>query len=316
MKTPKDLSRWNICATYLYSYYSGWFNVAIINLFVVAPPAIIATLYSNKDVKNFLKVILSDESYLNIASIGRDHVILFNTLAFIWPVILISIGAAIAKKAESDAINVDSLFTLIKSLDSIVGIKNKRFHLHANNIGNLTKDTAFENITDPQAQIAEIVKEIGIFFNAIGKKKKALIRVTLAVMKNGKISSLPIFYPNDEPIKSNLKSLNAANSAFLTAFKSKKTLLISDIKKELKKPENKRKFAETENEEDNSGSMICFPVKVYDSSIPFVISIHSDEPGYFKDESKEAYEHTLQRFALRLSVENSLLIMKEKLCGK
>lgn len=316
MKIPKDLSRWNRCAAYLYSFYSGWFNKVLINLLVLVPPALIATLYSNKDVKNFIRVVTSDATYTHIATVGRDYVLLFNLFTFVWPVLLLSIGSEIAKRAQSNGVNVEGLFALIKSLDSIVGIKNKRFHLHTKNIDQLSKDTAFENITDPNAQIAEIVKEIGVFFNAIGEKKRALIRVTLAVMKEGKIDSLPIFYPNDEPIKSTIDSLNSPNSAFLTAYKSKKTLLISDIKKELKQPNGKRKFAETENEEDNSGSMICYTVKVYDSSIPFVISIHSDESGYFKDEFKEVYEHTLQRFALRLSVENSLLIMKEKLCGK
>lgn len=316
MKTPKDLSRKNRCATYLYSFYSGWLNKTFFNLVVIVPPALIATLYSNNDVKKFIRVVTSDTTYLNIAAIGKDYVLLFNLFSFVWPVLLISVGAEIAKRANSNGVNVDSLFALIKSLDSIVGIKNKRFHSHVKALGGLTKDTAFESITDPNAQISEIVKEIGVFFNAIGEKRSTLIRVTFAVMKGGVIDSLPIFYPNDEPIKSSIDSLNSHNSAFLSAFRSKKMLIISDIKKELKKEVGERKFAETENEEDNLGSMICYPVKVYDSSIPFVISIHSDESGYFKDEFKEVYEHTLQRFALRLSVENSLLIMKEKLCGK
>lgn len=316
MKTPRDLSRLNRCAKHLHGYYQGWLAKSIINLIVVVPPALIATLYSNKNLKHFILVVTSESTYAYIATIGRDYVLLFNALAFIWPVLLLSLGAEIAKRAESNGLDVENLLALVKSLDSIVGIKNKRFHLHTKKLDALTKENAFEAITDPNAQIAEIVKEIGVFFNAIGEKRRALIRVTLAVMVDGKIDSLPIFYPNDEPITSSLDSLNSSNSAFQTAFKTKKTLLISDIQKELRKTKGQRKFAETENEADNSGSMICYPVKVYDSSIPFVISIHSDEPGHFKDEFKEIYEHTLQRFALRLSVENSLLVMKEKLCGK
>lgn len=316
MKTPRDLSRLNICAKYLHGYYEGWLAKLIINLIVVAPPALIATLYSNKDLKNFILIITSEATYSSIAAFGRDHVLLFNAIAFIWPVVLLTVGSEISKRAKSSGLDVENLLALVKSLDSIVGIKNKRFYQHTKKLELLTKEKAFETITDPNAQIAEIVKEIGVFFNAVGEKRRALIRVTLAVMINGRIDSLPIFYPNDEPITSSLDSLNSPNSAFQTAFKTKKILLISDIKKELKKSKGQRKFAETENEEDNSGSMICFPVKVFDSSIPFVISIHSDEPGHFKDEFKEVYEHTLQRFALRLSVENSLLIMKETLCGK
>ena len=316
MRTPKDLSRWNRFCVFVYAYYDGWIIKILISVFVAAPPATIIALYTNKELKNFIRLVTSDTTYNSIATIGTEYNILFNLLAFLWPLFFTTLGAEIAKKAVSNAVNVDSLFALIRSLDSIVGIKDKRFSSHAKNIANLSKENAFENITDPNAQIAEIVNAIGVYFNAIANNKKTLIRVTLAVMKDEKIYDVPIFYPNDEPIKASNDCLSSPNSAFMNAFKTKKMLLITDIKKELKKSDAERKFAKSENEEDNFGSMICYPVKVYDSSIPFVISIHSDESGYFKDELKEVYEHTLRRFALRLSVENSLLIMKERLCGK
>lgn len=313
MKAPKNKNWGYKLSVWLYRFNSGWLSKLILNLIVVVPPAVIASLYSNESVKNGLKLIAPDQ-YPWIASLGHNNVLIFNTLAFLWPLTLIALGNHIAARANENGLNVATLFALIKSLDSIVGIKNKRFHTHTKNT-TLTNENAFETITDPNSQIAEIVKEIGVFFNAINNEKKtALIRVTLAVMKDGLIDSIPIFYPNDEPIKSSLDRLNTPSCAFIVAAKSKRTILISDIKKELKKGAEERQFAETDNEEDNVGSMICFPIKVYDASIPFVVSIHCDEAGYFKEEYVEFYEHTLQRFALRLSVENSLLILKEKLC--
>ena len=53
---------------------------------------------------------------------------------------------------------------------------------------------------------------------------------------------------------------------------------------------------------------------MHDGIIPFVISVHCDEAGYFKEEFRELYEHSLKRFELRLGLEYSLLIMKERLC--
>lgn len=315
MKIPKVTSLLNRIAKYLHGYYSGWFNKTVIHLTVVVPPSLILALYSNKSLKNFIKVISTDATYQQIATIGRDYSLVFNAISFIWPIVLLTLGSEIVKRAESDGLSVDGLLALIASLDRIVGTKNTRFSQHVKNINHLSKETVFENITDPKAQIVEILREICAFFNATrSEKKRALIRVTLAIFKDGKICELPVFFPSDEPIKSSIESLNSRNSAFLTAYNSKKMVLISDIQKELKKAIEKRKFAETENEEDNSGSVICYPVKVQDSSVPFVISIHCDEAGYFKDEFKELYEHSLQRFALRLSVENSLLVMKEKFC--
>lgn len=314
MKIPRDQSFINKSAKKLYGYYSGFFSKVAINLIVLTPPALVGTVYSNKDVKSYLRSLLGDDHYGFIAEMGRNHVLLFNVSSFVWPILLVTLGSEISRRAKESGVNAGGLITLLKALDSIVGVKNKRFHNHLKKVDSITKETAFEKITDPQAQIAEIVREIGVYFNAVGVKKDALIRVTLAVVEGDKVKEIPIFYPNDEPVKSSIASLNNESSGFLTAIRTKKTVLVSDIKKELKKTADKRKFVATENEEDNSGSIICYPVKAYDQTIPFVISVHSDEDGYFQEDLKDVYEHSLQRFALRLSVEYSLLKMKERLC--
>ena len=85
-------------------------------------------------------------------------------------------------------LSVDGLLALINSLDIVVGNKCKRFNNHVSNLNLLTKETAFETITNPNAQIEEILREICSFFNATKTNKKlALIRVTLAVFENNKI---------------------------------------------------------------------------------------------------------------------------------
>jgi hypothetical protein len=316
MKIPKgDRNIRNACAKWAYTRYNDSFLFKLlIGLIVAAPPALTGALYGNENLKKLLRNTLSDY-YLDIAAIGRDYVLIINLISFLWPIVLMIIGIEIVKKAQSNGLSVDGLLALINSLDIVVGNKSKRFNSHVRNLVLLSKETAFETITNPNAQIEEIVREICSFFNATkSDKKTALIRVTLAIFENNKIVNIPIYFPMDEPVKSSVDKLNQPHSAFSTAYKHKKMVLISDVKKELHKPINKRKFAETESEEDNSGSMICYPIKVHDNSVPFVVSIHCDEAGYFKEEFRDIYEHSLKRFELRLSLEYSLLVMKENLC--
>jgi hypothetical protein len=211
------------------------------------------------------------------------------------------------------------LLALITALDHIVGIKNIRFGTHASAASELTKESVFCRITEPSKQIWEIVRSICEFFNATQtEKRRSLIRVTLAVIQDKKIVSLPAFFPSDHPIKASVSILNHPKSTFLIAARTRKMVIIENIQKELKKPKVTRRFVDTENEEDNKGYMICYPVYYYNGSenIPYVISIHSDEPDYFKNEFKDLYEHSLHRFALRLSVEHSLLILRENLCDQ
>lgn len=317
MKTPRgDIGKWNKFIKWIYSLYNDSFLFKLFTGFLVAaPPALTGALYGNEELKTLIRNI-APSYYLDIATFSQNYVLIINFISFAWPILLMMLGIEIVKKAQSNGLSVDGLLALISSLDRVVGSKGKRFNEHVNKINTLTKESVFDAITNPNAQIEEIVREICSFFNATQTdKKKALIRVTLAVIRNGRIDKIPIYFPTDEPIKSSLVKLNAPNSAFLTAFKSKKMVLINDVKKELQKPLNKRKFAETESEEDNSGSMICFPIKAYDNTIPFVISVHCDEAGYFKDEFRDLYEHSLRRFELRLGIEYSLLTLKEKLCG-
>lgn len=315
MKIPKGKSSIaNNCAKWAHSLYNDSFVFKlIIGLIVATPPALTGALYGNESLKELIRNALPSY-YQKIASFSHDYVLAINLVSFLWPIVLMIIGIEIVKRAQSNGLSVDGLLALINSLDIVVGNKSKRFNDHLRNVKSLTKETVFETITNPNAQIEEIIREICSFFNATkSDNKSTLIRVTLAVFEDDKIVKIPIYFPMDEPVKSSIVKLNEPHSAFLIAYKSKKMVLISDVKKELQKPINKRKFAETESEEDNSGSMICYPIKVHDSSVPFVASIHCDEAGYFKEEFRDLYEHSLKRFELRLSLEYSLLVMKEKL---
>lgn len=316
MKNPKGSTYWwDKISRWLFDIYSNWYiRLFFVPVALVVPPASINALYTNKGIKTFLHSNFPD--FFNfIAPIGHEHVIFFNFFVLLYPAAFLAVGGLIAKRAQANGLNVTGLLALLASIDQIVGVKNTRFAKNLSNVSQLTKESAFEAITEPQTQIAEIVRSICDFFNATrAGKNKPLIRVALAVMKGNKITDLPVFFPTDEPIRTSIANLNSPNCSFIIAAKTKKMILISDISKELKKPLAKRKYISTENDQDNNGSIICHPIRTK-LGVPYVISIHCEEPGYFKDEFKELYEHSLERFALRMNLEHSLLMIKEKLCG-
>jgi hypothetical protein len=319
MKIPNGSNKYfpKFCKWAYKKYNDSFFTRFFIRLLVALPPLLVTTLYTNKSLKLYLSENFT-EFYTFISTLGNDFYVLFIFLfAFIWTPLCFALGIEITKRAQSNGLNVDGLLALLTSLDAVVAKKNKRFSDHVRKSDQLTKETAFENITEPFSQIEEIIREICSFFNATRtNNKKSLIRVSMAVFENNKIVNIPIYFPYDEPIRSSLPRLNQKNSAFQTAYKNKRMLLISDVQKELKKQPDKRKFAETENEVDNIGSIICYPIVTIDQTVPFVVSIHCDDPGYFKDEYRDIYEHSLMRFSLRINIEYNLLLLKEKLCGK
>lgn len=315
MKIPKGSSRkCDRASKWLVDIYSShWIIRYVVSpVFLAIPPTVIMAFYSNTILKTW---VATEHTWLNLML--TNYVWLFILIAAIYPTIILNLAKAVSKQANSNGLSVDGLLTLLASLDAIVGCKDARFAKQASAADQIPKEEAFCKITSPEIQISEIVREVCNLFNATRTdKKKSLIRVTLAVITDGKITDIPIYYPADEPVRSAIESLNKPSSAIQTAIKTKKLVVIDDIGKELQRPKSKRRFVDTGNEVDNLGSIICYPV-LYNKTgkIPYVISVHCNDAGYFKSDFRELYEHSLQRFALRLSLEYSLLQIKEKLCG-
>lgn len=296
-------------------YSSHWLvKFCVIPAIIGIPPALITAFYSN----DYLRDIILKAAPPLVSKISTDYGWLFIAFSGFYPIFLFIVGKEIFKRGETNGLNVDGLLALINSLDQIVGYKNNRFTKQTMNAVGLTKEDAFCQITQPATQIEEIVRSICGFFNATQtEKKKSLIRVTLAEIQDGKIASIPLAFPSDEAPKASVAGLNNPKSAISIAVKTQDMVLIEDIAKELQKPKTKRRYVDTGNDEDNSGSIICYPVyHAGNIAYPYVISVHSNEPRYFRNEFKQLYEHSLQRFALRLSVEHSLFILKETLCGQ
>jgi len=118
-------------------------------------------------------------------------------------------------------------------------------------------------------------------------------------------------------VAATLDQLNHPTSGIQVAWRTKEILIIEDIRKEIAKAPAKRRFSPVGLEREDSGSLICYPVRhAGTNSIPFVFSIHCDQANYFKEDFADVWEHSLERFACRLSLEYSLQLVKEELCNE
>lgn len=290
---------------------SLWFRYVLKPAVLGIPPLLITAYYSNK---SFGPYVLKE--FPQVASFLSDHSAWAIAFAAVYPGIIVALTQSFTRKVQPKGPNVESLLTLFAALDGVVGAKLNRFVSYQRKWEELTKETAFCEITHPEKQIEELIRGVCEFFNAAQQvKQRRLIRVVLAVIEKDEVVALPIFFPQDEPVRATVAELNKPRSAIQIAAKTKKILVIEDIAKEVKKPEAKRRYVTVENEEDHSGSIICYPV-VFNHSreVPFVISIHCEQEGFFKPEQAEVYALCLQRFAIRLCLEYSLQQLKESLC--
>jgi hypothetical protein len=292
-------------------YKKGWVQYALAPALVAVPPWVVNKLLDSPGAKIWLRSTLPF-----FADALERYDVLFYGLAAAYSWAILAFAKSVAKRVESRSLDIQSLLTLIAAIDNVVGCKLERFtkHVKSGDAG-LTAESAFDAITQPRLQIAELVRGIADYFNACRPpKKNHLIRVVLAEMQGGKICDIPVFYPMDEPIRSALADLNKPNSAIMTAYRTRRTVVVESIEKKLRKGRG-ASYVDTGNPEDAKGSIICFPVISHSKQIPFVISIHCEDDAYFKKALTELYEHSLERFALRLNLEHSLLQLKEKLCG-
>ena len=291
-------------------YKRGWVQYLLAPALVAVPPWLVTKALDSKPLKEWLQAFSPV-----MADVLTRYDVLFFGFASIYAWAVLAFGKSVSKRVESRSLDIAGLLTLLASIDQVVGSKLDRFRKHVNNVASLKAETAFDAITQPRLQISELTRGIADFFNASRPGKgNRLIRVVLVEMSDRRIKGIAVYFPMDEPVKATIDDLSKPNSTIMTAFKSRRIVVIESIKKELKKRSG-ASYVDAGNEQDNNGSLICFPVVIPQSkNVPYVVSVHCDEDGYFKKAMSELYEHSLARFALRLNLEHGLLELKEKLC--
>lgn len=311
MKTPQGGNGWyDRFARSLHRFYQqAWVKIFLAPVLIALPPGLVTAFFANQAFRAGVV-----DYAPQVARFLTENAIWAVLGSFLYAPVLLAFARSILRRIDSKSLTVNTLLRLNQALERVVGYKEQRFSGHATRVGSLTKESVFCSITQPANQIAELVRGICEFFNAErGGDSTTLIRVVLAEIRNGQVTKIPVHYPEDEPVRASLDKLNDPRSGLLTACRTCDVVVIESIAGELRKPRATRRFVNAGDGGDNIGSLICYPVK-YGQDVPFVISIHCELDGYFKESKKKVYEHMLERFALRIRLEYSLLLMKEALC--
>lgn len=283
---------------------------------VVFPPYFVGQYYQ---VEKFATQMRTDWPLL--AALLDHHVAVSVSVAGVWAFFVLAtfrLLSRLAVEAPNGWSSAPSL--LLTALDNVVGAKEQRFSKHLKNVRGPQPPKmgeVFSFITQPSQQLNELIQGIYSVISTLLREQgteKHVLKVNLAAVgSDGDIKAIHFHFPSNHPVRSDVADLNNPQSAMKWAIRTKRAVVIESICVESVKPKPKARFVVTDlarAEED--GSLICYPV-VHDAlgAVVFVISIHVDCPGVFKQKFLSSYNELLKPFALRIKLEYSLLALKE-----
>jgi hypothetical protein len=211
-------------------------------------------------------------------------------------------------------LEMEDLVFLMTAFDHAVGNKMQRFGraaARARTEGPLAKKEVFEEITQPDHQIRDLMSTVyHIFRNKSDSCEKAKLSVILFRMENGKPSGFFEVQPADASPSTSIDQFKNKNSSPSVSAKQRSTIIVENIGKEIKK-KKRRLCVEGNTPASNKGSLICHPVFCNElNETPFVISVKSSVPHFFKEAYRQRYESILGKVAKRISMEYSLSVLK------
>jgi hypothetical protein len=90
-------------------------------------------------------------------------------------------------------------------------------------------------------------------------------------------------------------------------------IIIEDLIAEAKKDSDQQHYVPRDNDLDEHGSLICYPIihTYTGGDVPYVITVVADRRRYFKKGRKRLYNWILKHFAVRMQLEHSLIKIGE-----
>ncbi len=207
------------------------------------------------------------------------------------------------------------LISILNALEIAVNEKAKRMATGAKGALGKTaicpKET-FKSITLPGQQMSLLITGIHAVFERLSGDSIEF-RVGLLKVETNRPTEWLAFHPPATVPSMSADELANKCSTVSSCIRSKKIVIVDDIQKELKKKEEKRRYLTGSAEAKDKGSQLCFPVThPATGKIQLVITIAGDKPNSLIEKHADLYEWVLKHFVVRLSMEQSLLIMKEK----
>lgn len=293
-----------------------WVKTLVTPLFVAMPPALITTVVTTDNINKQIAVYLGP----NLESFITNSPFVIIVGAYLYVVLLKTIFAGIEHHSKpTRELSLQDILAILKAVNLVVEDKYKRISGEAKRalrLPNLSPADIFSEITRPDQQIALLVRGVKSVFEFLDENN-AHFRVGLLSVKDGKPYEWVAFEPASNPPRTQAQSLGAPTSTVSRAIKNKAIVVVDDIQEELSKNNKKeRRFLKSNTQPNDEGSQLCYPiVHASTGEIEYVLTIAGNKKLCLLSKYSELYAWIIDFFATRISLEHSLLILKEKAHG-
>ncbi len=203
------------------------------------------------------------------------------------------------------------LAAFVSAVDRIVGSKLGRFEKYSKTLSeehNITDSMAFQDITQPDSQIENIIRNLFMLFATLSKDDT--LHIVLVKMESGAPVSWIKFMPDDKFPDNSILQRDRDKCLFSHCARKKQAIVIPDIEKHLATV-SKKLFVPTEPNSSNVGSIICYPIINEQTGVVMAaLSLKSNKPFVFHDYFDKKYGYMIISFIKRIRLEMALQTIK------
>jgi len=295
-----------VCESWLVKYIAR-------PILFLGPPIFVSTLA----VRDSLREDIVTYAGEGVGNFLNNSALIIIVGTYLYVVLVKALYAAIRSYAKpARQLETGDLFALIKAIDIVVGDKTKRFNSEAKHRGRQSDfcgRKTFLQITRPDQQIPLLTAGVRSVFEYMGSKDTAL-RVGLIKIENDKPVDWYSFDPASSPPRTPAADLGAPTSTVSRCIKARSIIVVENVAKELaKKTKGERRFMKGNFQEGDEGSQLCYPViHPATNCVEYVITIAGNRASCLVEKHAELYAWVIEHFAVRITMEHSLLILREK----
>jgi len=216
----------------------------------------------------------------------------------------------------------DPSLALFRSIDNVVGLKSNRFAEALEKIADEDCPTQasaiFTEITQPSKQIAELVSSVYGFWTLLANNLDVSFRVALAEMGEKHIEKFVCFNPLDKPSRGDISDYQHDECGFSRAKARNELIIVPNIAKNLKKnARRKRNYVKIKKGgSENTGSMVVYPIHHHGKNeVVYCLSVFCTKANYFDEDKRSSYNMIFEKYAKRIVLEHSLILLKDKTNG-
>lgn len=315
MHEPVVKKSWDRVICYkIVDFCESWLVKHIVRpLVFLLPPALLTMVAMREGLRDDVVAFAGETvgEFLNNSAL----IIILGT--YIYVVIMKAIYAAIRSYAKpARELVAGDLFALIKALDIVVGDKTKRLSNEAKSAIKAEKvcgRKTFLQITRPDQQIPLLISGLRSVFEYMSGPNTAFRVGLLKIEKNRPVDWIS-FDPASMPPRTSAESLQAPTSTVSQCIKARSIVVIDNVQKEIsKKSKNERRFMKGNLQHTENGSQLCYPlIHPATGEIEYVVTIAGNRASCLVEKHAELYAWVIEHFAVRICLEHSLLMMKER----